>query len=94
MSDFLSRRMVQALLITRQFKLQRTLLREDDFSAWHRVLKEVGAVGFYNSDYLAGASQRHKHMQLLPLDVLWENRMRSGQRDAEYVCCTASLCYS
>ncbi len=34
----------------------------------------MGAVGFFNSNRLAGASQRHKHMQLLPLDILLQLR--------------------
>ena len=31
------------------------------------TVRQLGAVGFYNSAPAAGASQRHKHMQLIPL---------------------------
>ena len=46
---------------------------------------ELESVGIFNSHHNAGASQLHKHMQLIPLDVMWEARMHAGQRDAEYV---------
>lgn len=35
-----------------------------DFGAWYRVVDQLPAVGFYNSAAEAGASQRHKHMQV------------------------------
>lgn len=35
-----------------------------DFAAWYRVVSELPGVGFYNSAAEAGASQRHKHMQV------------------------------
>jgi len=31
-------------------------------------------VGFYNSNEVAGASQEHRHLQLLPMDGLWAMR--------------------
>ncbi|CAN0200907.1 unnamed protein product, partial [Ectocarpus fasciculatus] len=35
-----------------------------DFGAWYRVVEQLPGVGFYNSAVDAGASQRHKHMQV------------------------------
>lgn len=41
-----------------------TSTNKKDFVAWYRVVKELPGVGFYNSAQEAGASQRHKHMQV------------------------------
>lgn len=35
-----------------------------DFTAWYRVVETLPGIGFYNSADAAGASQRHKHMQV------------------------------
>jgi hypothetical protein len=40
-------------------------------------LQSIDGVGFYNSDKEAGASQKHKHMQFLPLDVIGQQRKAS-----------------
>ena len=50
-----------------------------------KCLQDIGAFGIYNSHSISGASQKHKHMQLIPKDVIWEARMHAGQRDAEFV---------
>lgn len=58
------------LIITRDFEDQETLLTLNDFVALWVCLAEVEGLGFYNSGKLAGASQRHKHLQLVPLPLL------------------------
>jgi len=73
------------VLVTDKFQLQTDPLTGSDFEAWHLAVVGMDAVGLFNSHALAGASQRHRHMQLVPLDVIWEARMKSGQTDAEFV---------
>ncbi|CAM9937951.1 unnamed protein product [Scytosiphon promiscuus] len=63
-----------ALIITKEFQSQEAALTETDFSAWYRVVEQLPGVGFYNSAVEAGASQRHKHMQVIPDDALWDYR--------------------
>lgn len=50
--------------------MQNTLLTYDDLETWFWCVLNMQAVGFYNSDPAAGSSQRHKHMQLVPLDSI------------------------
>ncbi|MEX3959312.1 phosphorylase [Trinickia sp. EG282A] len=72
------------LIVTRAFEEQEALLNIDDFTAWLACLTQFeppgvrppgspasssGALGFYNGGEAAGASQRHKHMQLVPLPL-------------------------
>jgi ATP adenylyltransferase len=54
------------LVVTRSFQEQETILNQSDFRAAWRCLSEVDGVVFYNSGPVAGASQPHKHMQLIP----------------------------
>lgn len=58
------------LIVTREFEEQDELLGPEDFEALWRCLVEAEALGFYNGGEEAGASQRHKHLQMirLPLD--------------------------
>lgn len=60
------------LIVTRQFVDQETLLDQADFAAlWfglaHFAEAQVDGFAFYNGGQSAGASQRHKHLQLTPL---------------------------
>jgi sulfate adenylyltransferase (ADP) / ATP adenylyltransferase len=55
------------LVITRQFESQETLLTRSDFAALWSVLREIDGLAFYNGGALAGASQPHKHLQVVPL---------------------------
>lgn len=73
------------VLVTAEYDYQSNPLTMDDFSAVHACMLELNAVGFFNSHFNAGASQKHKHLQMVPLDVMWESRMQAGQHDAEYV---------
>lgn len=57
------------LIVTRQFEDQRALLTPSDFEAWWRCLREYESLGFYNGGVEAGASQPHKHLQLVPLPL-------------------------
>lgn len=55
-----------ALLTTRVFEEQEAPLSAVDFEALWACLAERDALGFYNSSALAGASERHRHLQLVP----------------------------
>jgi len=57
------------LLVTRSFEEQETWLTVQDFEAMWRCLAEFEGLAFYNGGKVAGASQRHKHLQLLPLPL-------------------------
>jgi ATP adenylyltransferase len=57
------------LLVTRRFELQQNLLTEQDFQAWWACMHEFDVLGFYNAGTDAGASQPHKHMQLVPVPL-------------------------
>lgn len=57
------------LMITRQFEEQESWLNLQDFLATAYLLREVDGLVFYNGGKKAGASQRHKHLQLVPLPL-------------------------
>jgi len=57
------------LLVTRGFEHQETLLTIEDFRALFACMAEYGSLGFYNGGVAAGASQIHKHLQLVPLPL-------------------------
>jgi sulfate adenylyltransferase (ADP) / ATP adenylyltransferase len=62
------------LVVTKQFVPQEAALDRDDFAAVARCLAAVDGLVFYNGGRAAGASQPHKHLQLVPLpldDGLW-----------------------
>ena len=54
------------LIVTRAFEDQDTWLTQADFEALALTLAEIDGLAFYNGGRLAGASQRHKHLQLVP----------------------------
>ncbi|CAD5958109.1 Protein APA1 [Planktothrix agardhii] len=58
------------LIITRQFEEQETWLTQADFEAMWLSLAEIDGLVFYNGGKLAGASQRHKHLQLVPFPLV------------------------
>jgi ATP adenylyltransferase len=58
------------LLVTRHFEEQEMLLTLDDFAALCSCLGEYDSLGFYNGGREAGASQAHKHLQLVPLPLV------------------------
>lgn len=55
------------LIVTRQFEEQENLLTACDLQALCFALAEIDGLGFYNGGTVAGASQRHKHLQLIPV---------------------------
>ena len=57
------------LLVTRHYENQAQLLTIDDFRAAWTCLKEIRGLCFYNGGEEAGASQHHKHLQLIPLPM-------------------------
>lgn len=54
------------LIVTRHFEDQERLLTTADFHAVWLGLQGINGLGFFNGGRTAGASQAHKHMQLLP----------------------------
>lgn len=57
------------LIVTRAFAAQETLLDAADFAALVLALREIDGLGFYNGGAIAGASQAHKHLQMVPLPL-------------------------
>ncbi|MCP4199890.1 MAG: phosphorylase [Proteobacteria bacterium] len=57
------------LIVTRRFEDQEMLLTKRDFEALWVCLGEVDGLGFYNGGEIAGASERHKHLQMIPLPM-------------------------
>lgn len=58
------------LIVTREFEHQETWLTPADFAALQVGLREIDGLGFYNGGTEAGASQPHKHLQLVPLPLM------------------------
>lgn len=54
------------LIVTRRFVDQDDLLDEADFEALALCMREIDGLAFYNGGVVAGASQQHKHLQLVP----------------------------
>jgi ATP adenylyltransferase len=63
------------LIITRAFEEQEALLTLQDFEALSACFAEIDGLAFYNGGKTAGASQRHKHLQLVPLPLVPEVRL-------------------
>jgi ATP adenylyltransferase len=57
------------LVITRRYRDQEALIDADDFAALAACMREFDSLGFYNAGRDAGASQPHRHMQLVPLPL-------------------------
>jgi sulfate adenylyltransferase (ADP) / ATP adenylyltransferase len=57
------------LIITRAFEDQAMLLTLSDFEALWICMAEFNALGFYNGGQEAGASQQHRHLQMVPLPL-------------------------
>ncbi len=57
------------LIVTRHFEDQEMLLTPQDFEALCLCMGEYNALGFYNGGRDAGASQQHKHLQMVPLPL-------------------------
>jgi ATP adenylyltransferase len=57
------------LIITRAFEEQESLLTLEDFAGMWACLADFDGLVFYNGGKLAGASQRHKHLQIVPISA-------------------------
>ncbi len=57
------------LLVTRGYVPQEALLDLRDFDALGRCMADYESLGFYNGGKQAGASQPHKHLQVVPLPL-------------------------
>ncbi len=57
------------LIVTRVFEHQDCLLTLDDFTAMWACMAEFDGLAFYNGGKIAGASQPHKHLQMIPLPM-------------------------
>jgi ATP adenylyltransferase len=60
------------LIVTRAFEHQEAALTRADFEALAIALASADGLGFYNGGTVAGASQPHKHLQLVPLPLAAE----------------------
>lgn len=71
-----------ALVITREFVPQEEPLTAADFSATWQVLTAMprGGLSYFNRGPVSGASQPHKHMQIVPLP-LNSSLLNSGNGD-------------
>ncbi len=58
------------LIVTRAFEEQTDLLNLQDFAALWSCMQEIDGLAFFNGGKIAGASQPHKHLQLIPLPFL------------------------
>jgi ATP adenylyltransferase len=57
------------IIATRRFVPQDVLLDSEDFGALCACLVQLDGLGFYNAGAAAGASQPHKHLQMIPLPL-------------------------
>lgn len=57
------------LIVTRLFEDQKALLTQRDFEALWLCMAEYDGLGFYNGGKEGGASQEHKHLQVVPLPL-------------------------
>ena len=57
------------LIVTRDAEDQEALLTLNDLHALWACMTEFEALAFYNGGTVAGASQRHKHLQMVPLPL-------------------------
>jgi sulfate adenylyltransferase (ADP) / ATP adenylyltransferase len=57
------------LIVTRAFEHQEDWLTAADFTAMWLCMAAFPGLAFYNAGQVAGASQRHKHLQYVPLPL-------------------------
>jgi ATP adenylyltransferase len=57
------------LVVTREYVDQKVLLDERDFEALAICMQDAEVLGFYNGGTEAGASQSHKHLQVVTLPL-------------------------
>jgi ATP adenylyltransferase len=57
------------LVVTKEFEEQRDLLTEGDFEALALCMRDAEVLAFYNGGAEAGASQGHRHLQVVTLPL-------------------------
>jgi len=57
------------LVVTREEESQQDKINKKDFNALAMVMRDVDGLAFYNGGKIAGASQPHKHLQLIPMPM-------------------------
>ena len=57
------------LIVTTDFEPQESLIGQEDFAALFACLDRFDGLGFYNGGTVAGSSQPHKHLQIVPLPL-------------------------
>lgn len=57
------------LIVTREDAPQQGWLTLADFEALHACMRGMDGLGFYNGGSIAGSSQPHRHLQLVPMPV-------------------------
>lgn len=67
------------LICSKAFIPQVSALTIADFEAWILGFDKDDVLGFYNCGPVAGASQAHRHMQLVKTDIPLAARIKSGQ---------------
>jgi ATP adenylyltransferase len=63
------------VIVTRAYEPQESLLTREACAALLICLAEIDGLGFYNAGPAAGASQRHQHLQLIPLSALPKSQL-------------------
>ena len=58
------------LIVTKKFEQQTSPLNQKDFNSIFTCIRDLDSFIFYNSGSTAGASQSHKHLQLIPRDMV------------------------
>jgi sulfate adenylyltransferase (ADP) / ATP adenylyltransferase len=58
-----------ALIVTRDYQDQEAPLERADFEAVWTCLRDAGGLAFYNAGAVAGASEPHRHFQLVPTPI-------------------------
>lgn len=79
------------LIVTREFEHQEMLLNLDDLIALSACMREIDGLGFYNGGEAAGASQTHKHLQLVPLPLGADSPAVPMERAFEPLCRVAAI---
>lgn len=72
------------LICTKDFVEQTMPLTLSDFQAWTLGYDDPKVLGFYNGGPIAGASQPHRHMQLVNTDIPLEKVIIDGQLPFEH----------
>lgn len=57
------------LVVTHEQESQQDKINKKDFNALAMVMQEIDGLAFYNGGKIAGASQPHKHLQLVPMPM-------------------------